>query len=172
MDFNFQAMIQAIIYSVHYLGTTLEVSFAALVIGVALGLVIALLWHQAQRIDWQAVASALWTLPAHTVGLAAGLALAGHALYGSLDLAGRHTTGHGLSTVRVHAVGMTSYAFTLSLLLARPVHGLEALLGSGSFRTEHAVMLVVAMHQGLRNGIGLGGVQSLRKHGGPVAPDK
>ena len=64
------------------------------------------------------------------------------------------------------------YAFTLSLLLARPVHGLEALLGPGSFRTEHAVMLVVAMHQGLRNGIGLGGVQSLRKHGGPVAPDK
>ena len=43
MDFNFQAMIQAIIYSVRYLGTTLEVSFAALVIGVVFGLIIALL---------------------------------------------------------------------------------------------------------------------------------
>lgn len=79
------------------------------------GLVLALLWHQGRSIDWPAVASALRALPAPTVGLAAGLALAGHALYGSLDLAGRHTTGHGLSTVRVHAVSMTSYAFTLSL---------------------------------------------------------
>lgn len=43
MDFNFQAMIQAIISSVRYLGTTLEISFVALVIGIVLGLAIALL---------------------------------------------------------------------------------------------------------------------------------
>ena len=62
------------------------------------------------------------------------------------------------------------YALSLGLLLALPVHGLKALLGVGSHRIEHAVVEVEAMHESLCNGIGLGGVQSLRKHGGPVAP--
>ena len=64
------------------------------------------------------------------------------------------------------------YALSLGLLLALPIHGLKALLGVGSHRIEHAVVEVEAMHESLCNGIGLGGVQSLRKHGGPVAPGK
>lgn len=86
---------------------TLGVLWAALVIG--------LLWHQGRTIDWTAVRGALAALPLPTLGLAALLALTGHALYGTLDLAGRHTTGHRLSVPTVHGIGMTSYAFTLSL---------------------------------------------------------
>ena len=69
-----------------------------------------------------------------------------------------------------HLQVIKRYTLALRALLTLPVHGFKALLGSGSLRTEHAVVLVETMHQGLCNGIGLRGVQSLRKHGGPVAP--
>lgn len=78
-------------------------------------LVAGLLWYQGRQVDWPAVGAALGALPGGTVGLAAALALAGHAVYGSLDLVGRHTTGHRIPVVAVHGIGMTSYAFTLSL---------------------------------------------------------
>lgn len=78
-------------------------------------LVAALMVKLAQRIDWVGAAGSLRALPWPDLALAAALAAASHALYGTYDLIGRQVTGHRLPVRSVLAVGFISYAFNLNL---------------------------------------------------------
>lgn len=78
-------------------------------------LVLVLLFRLARNVDWHAGWAALRSLPTATLGAAAALAAASHALYCSYDLLGRHQTGHGVPRHAVAAVGFISYAFNLNL---------------------------------------------------------
>ena len=77
--------------------------------------VIGLLANHARHVEWDAVGDALRAYAATTLGVAACLAAASHALYCGYDLIGRHETGHGLPARTVAGVGFTSYAFNLNL---------------------------------------------------------
>jgi len=97
-------------------------------------LVAALLVTQARELDWSHVGAALAKLSPATLGLAALLAAASHALYAHFDLLGKHYTGHELARSRVLAVTFVSYAFNLNL---------GTLVGGVGFR------LRLYMHYGL-----------------------
>jgi uncharacterized membrane protein YbhN (UPF0104 family) len=84
-----------------------------------------LLVRYARTIDWTAVAAALAALPLSTVAAVAGLTVASYHAYGGYDLAARRYTGHRLSTRRVLAISLSSYAFALNL---------GALLGGAGLR--------------------------------------
>jgi uncharacterized membrane protein YbhN (UPF0104 family) len=84
--------------------------------GVGLVLVVTgVLAHQARRIDWPAVGSALQAYDAATLAGAAALTALSHLLYGCFDLIGRRLTGHRVGTRRVLAFGATAYAVSLNL---------------------------------------------------------
>jgi uncharacterized membrane protein YbhN (UPF0104 family) len=78
-------------------------------------LVLGLLAASARDMDWAGAWAALRAYPAATVALAAAMAAASHALYGSFDLLGRRYTGHQLPPGRVWATAFVSYAFNLNL---------------------------------------------------------
>ncbi|MBK1612212.1 hypothetical protein CKO44_01870 [Rubrivivax gelatinosus] len=85
-------------------------------LGIAFVVVVALLVAKvARQMDWGAALDAVQRYDAATLGLAAALAVASHAIYSTYDLIGRHLTGHGLPPARVAAVGFISYAFNLNL---------------------------------------------------------
>lgn len=74
-----------------------------------------LLWRYAREVDWAAVAAVLRGYAPATLGLAALLGFASHAIYGCYDLIGRHQVGHRLPPARVWATAFVSYAFNLNL---------------------------------------------------------
>ena len=88
-------------------------------------LVAVLLVRYARTVDWRAVASALAALPASTLAAVGALTIASYLVYGGYDLAARNYTGHHLSTGRVLAISLSSYAFALNL---------GALLGGAGLR--------------------------------------
>ena len=74
-----------------------------------------MLWRLAARTDWTAVlASARSRTAAQLCGIAA-LALAGHAVYGLLDVVGRGLAGHRLPLWRTWLTATTCYAMNLNL---------------------------------------------------------
>lgn len=79
-----------------------------------LALVLWLVVRYARGVKWGEVAAAIGDYPAGTLAIAAGLAIASHALYASFDLLSRRYTGHTLPTRRVLATAFTSYAFNLN----------------------------------------------------------
>lgn len=80
-----------------------------------LTLVAALLWQQAQSIEWTKVARVLRGYPLSTLAFAALFAAASHLLYTTFDLLGRRWTGHALPVATVMRVTFVSYAFNLNL---------------------------------------------------------
>lgn len=74
-----------------------------------------LLLRYARSVDWSAVVAALRAYPVPTLLAALGCAGAGHLVYCSYDLIGRHQVHHHLSAGKVAAVASVSYAFNLSL---------------------------------------------------------
>jgi uncharacterized membrane protein YbhN (UPF0104 family) len=99
--------------------------------------VAAMLLRYARTVDWRAVAAALAALPGATLAKVAALTLASYLVYGGYDLAARRYTGHSLSTRRVMAISLSSYAFALNL---------GALLGGAGLRYR------MYARSGLRNG--------------------
>ncbi|MGN6112655.1 MAG: lysylphosphatidylglycerol synthase domain-containing protein [Luteimonas sp.] len=91
----------------------------------------------ARSVDWHAVAASLAALPASTLAGVAALTLASYLVYGGYDLAARAYAGHPLSTRRVLAISLSSYAFALNL---------GALLGGAGLRYR------MYARSGLRNG--------------------
>lgn len=77
-------------------------------------LVLGLLGRLVWTTNWPAVLEAARTLPAWKLAAAVAVALLGHAVYGLLDLVGRHITGHRLSPVRTWLTATTSYALNLN----------------------------------------------------------
>jgi uncharacterized membrane protein YbhN (UPF0104 family) len=75
----------------------------------------ALLVRYARRVDWHAVAAALVALPASTLALVAALTVASYLACGGYDLAARRYAGHHLRTLRVLAISLASYAFSMNL---------------------------------------------------------
>ena len=74
-----------------------------------------MIWRLAARTDWTAVlASARSRTAAQLCGIAA-LALAGHAVYGLLDVVGRGLAGHRLPLWRTWLTATTCYAMNLNL---------------------------------------------------------
>jgi uncharacterized membrane protein YbhN (UPF0104 family) len=96
-----------------------------------------LLVRYARSVDWRAVAATLFALRPSTLAAVAALTLASYLVYGGYDLAARRYTGHGLSTRRVLAISLSSYAFALNL---------GALLGGAGLRYR------MYARSGLRNG--------------------
>jgi uncharacterized membrane protein YbhN (UPF0104 family) len=96
-------------------------------IGFALfaAVVAVLLVRYARAVDWAAVATALTGYDATTLLLVSALAVSSYLTYGSYDLAARRYAGHSLSTRRVLGIGMTAYAFALTL---------GAVVGGAGFR--------------------------------------
>ncbi len=88
-------------------------------------LVAVLLVRYARTVDWGAVAAALAALPPSTLAAVAALTVASYLVYGGYDLAARAYAGHHLSTRRVLAIALSSYAFALNL---------GALLGGAGLR--------------------------------------
>jgi uncharacterized membrane protein YbhN (UPF0104 family) len=99
--------------------------------------VAAVLVRYARTVDWKAVAASLAALPASTLAAVAALTLASYLVYGGYDLAARRYAGHRLSTRRVLAISLSSYAFALNL---------GALLGGAGLRYR------MYARSGLRNG--------------------
>lgn len=77
--------------------------------------VLGLIANQAVKIDWGAVLGSIRAYAPRTLLIAAGFALASHAVYCTYDLIGRHQMRHGLPIARVAGVGLVSYAFNLNL---------------------------------------------------------
>ncbi|MBA3599379.1 MAG: UPF0104 family protein [Methylibium sp.] len=74
-----------------------------------------LIYRNARNVDWREVGAVLLDYPNGTLWLAAAVAAASHAIYGTFDLLGRHWTGHGLAVRQVVPVTFVSYAFNLNL---------------------------------------------------------
>ena len=83
------------------------VAFFALVAG--------LLFSQARQIEWAEVGATLRAYPATTLLAATALAALSHTLYSSIDLFGRHWTGHRLPLRQVMPLTFVCYAFNLNL---------------------------------------------------------
>lgn len=98
----------------------LRIGFALFAVVVAVMLV-----RYARAVDWAAVRVALAGYDAMTLLLVSVLAVSSYFTYASYDLAARRYTGHALSTLRVLGIGMTTYAFALSL---------GAVVGGAGFR--------------------------------------
>lgn len=96
-----------------------------------------MLVRYARAVDWSAVGAALAGYDATTLLLASALSAASYLTYASYDLAARRHAGHALSTLRVLGIGMTTYAFALSL---------GAVVGGAGFRFR------MYSHSGLRVG--------------------
>lgn len=77
-------------------------------------LVVWLLWRLAARTDWDAVLASARTRTAAQLAAIAALALAGHAVYGLLDVVGRGLAGHRLPLWRTWLTATTSYAMNLN----------------------------------------------------------
>lgn len=78
-------------------------------------LVAALLYRQAQTVDWPGVGRAMQALPAPVLLSAAGLALASHLAYASYDLIGRRLSGHRIPVPTTLGITLISYPFILNL---------------------------------------------------------
>ncbi len=87
--------------------------------------VLGLLVWQATRVDWPAVFAAMAATPARVLLAAGAVALAGHLLYSTFDLLGRHYTGHHLAPQATMLVTFISYAFNLNF---------GAIVGSAALR--------------------------------------
>lgn len=87
--------------------------------------VLGLLVWQATRVDWPAVFAAMAATPARVLLAAGAVALAGHLLYSTFDLLGRHYTGHHLAPQASMLVTFISYAFNLNF---------GAIVGSAAMR--------------------------------------
>jgi uncharacterized membrane protein YbhN (UPF0104 family) len=77
--------------------------------------VLALIAWRARDVDWGDVLVALRALPATTLALAAGVALAAHAAYAGYDLLGRRHLGHKLGKGRTALVAAVCFAVNLNL---------------------------------------------------------
>jgi uncharacterized membrane protein YbhN (UPF0104 family) len=75
----------------------------------------ALLWRYARNIEWREVGAAIAGYPPSRLALAAAASLLAYSLYASYDQLARAYTGHGLPWLRVMAIALVSYAFTLNL---------------------------------------------------------
>jgi len=93
------------------------VVFGAFVLGL-------LIW-QGTRVDWPAVFAAIAATPAQVLLAAGAVALAGHLMYSTFDLLGRHYTGHHLTPQASMLVTFISYAFNLNF---------GAIVGSAAMR--------------------------------------
>lgn len=78
-------------------------------------LVIGLLIHQGQRVDWAAVGRGVRAMPWETLLLAGAFSLGSHALYGSFDLLGRRHVRLPIGAFATWCVACISYAFNLAL---------------------------------------------------------
>ena len=74
-----------------------------------------LLWRLVARTDWTAVLASARTRSAWQIAAIAATALAGHVVYGGLDVVGRHLSGHRLSLWRTWLTATTCYAMNLNL---------------------------------------------------------
>lgn len=74
-----------------------------------------LLVTQARTIAWREVWETVVSRPPRSLLLAALLATASYALYGSFDLLGRHLTGHALPRRQVIEINLVCYAFNMNL---------------------------------------------------------
>lgn len=110
----------------------LRIGFTLFALVVAVMLV-----RYARAVDWSAVGAALAGFDAATLLLVSALVVLSYVTYGGYDLAARRYAGHALSTRRVLGIGMTTYAFALSL---------GALVGGAGFRFR------MYAHSGLRAG--------------------
>ena len=111
-------------------------------------LVAVLLVRHARTVDWRAVAAALAAVPPSTLAAVGALTVASYLVYGGYDLAARHYTGHHLSTRRVLAISLSSYAFALNLGAVLGGAGLRyrmyARSGLGNATIARIVAFVVA----------------------------
>ncbi len=87
--------------------------------------VLGLLVWQATQVDWPAVLAAMAATPARVLLAAGAVALAGHLMYSTFDLLGRHYTGHHLTPQATMLVTFISYAFNLNF---------GAIVGSAAMR--------------------------------------
>lgn len=90
-----------------------------------LAVVAVLLVRYARSVDWPAVGTALAAYRPGRLVAAAVLGALSYLLYSGYDIAARAYTGHELSTRRVIAIALVSYAFNLNL---------GALVGGGGLR--------------------------------------
>jgi uncharacterized membrane protein YbhN (UPF0104 family) len=74
-----------------------------------------LLWRLAARTDWAAVLASARSRPPAALAAIAAVALAGHAVYGLLDVAARRLAGHRLPLWRTWLTATTCYATNLNL---------------------------------------------------------
>lgn len=79
------------------------------------GLVVGLLVHHLESVDWQQVGASLKTLDSRTLLLAGVLTVLSYTLHSCLDLFGRAYTRHPVPVQRVMAIAFVSYAFNLNL---------------------------------------------------------
>lgn len=74
-----------------------------------------LLWRLVARTDWLAVLASMRTRSAWTLAAIVATALAGHLVYGLLDVVGRRLVGHRLPLWRTWLTATTCYAMNLNL---------------------------------------------------------
>jgi uncharacterized membrane protein YbhN (UPF0104 family) len=74
-----------------------------------------LLWRLIARTDWAAVLASVRTRSAWQLAAIVATALAGHAVYGLLDVVGRSLAGHRLPLWRTWLTATTCYALNLNL---------------------------------------------------------
>lgn len=121
--------------------------------------VLALIAHEATRVDWPQVLHALAQVPARVLALAAVLALLSHALFSSYDLVARHQTGHRLSTPRTLGIAAVCYAFNLNFgsLVGALAMKLRLYARAGLRAREVARIIVVAIVTNWVGYLALGG---------------
>ena len=74
-----------------------------------------LLYYFGRSVDWPQVWASMRRIPPQTIGIAAGLVVAGYLAYGCLDLLGKRYARHTLPAPKALGVAMVSYALNLNL---------------------------------------------------------
>jgi glycosyltransferase 2 family protein len=121
--------------------------------------VLALIAHEATRVDWPQVGHAMAQVPPRALAIAAVLALISHALFSSYDLVARHQTGHRLSTPRTLGIAAVCYAFNLNFgsLVGALAMKLRLYARAGLRAHEVARIIVVAILTNWLGYLALGG---------------
>src|SRR5690606_3726195 len=80
-----------------------------------IALIVVLLGLAATRVKWDEVLQAIGDTPSRALLSAFALTLASYLTYACFDLVGRWYTGHALTNLRTFVIGITSYAFIMTL---------------------------------------------------------
>lgn len=75
----------------------------------------ALLYQRGRNMEWEQVWSAVQAYEALTLAVGLGFTALAYLAFGGYDLLARNRIGHGLGTLRVLAIALTSYALNLNL---------------------------------------------------------